>query len=110
MILISLTLAILTGLISVNNIRTKPYRKLEDKIVESMKKYYGQDTNLKKLPSNEKEVKITVDELIDFGLKIDMEIDKDKCTGYGIVKGMNLSHKYKSYIKCDKYTSKNYKN
>ena len=37
-------------------------------------------------------------------------IDKDKCNGYGIVKGENISHSYKAYIKCDKYTTKNYKN
>ena len=99
----------LTTLISVNNLRTKPYRELEDKIVDSMKKYYGQDTNLKKLPTAKNEVKITVDELIDFGIDINMNIKEDKCVGYGIVKGLDVSHKYNSYIKCEKYSTKNYK-
>ena len=109
-ILIAITLTLLTTLISINNIRTKPYRKLEDNIVEVMKKYYGQDTNLTKLPKNNDQVKITIQELKDFGLEINNVVNKDECEGYGIVTGLNLSHKYKAYIKCDKYTSKNYKN
>ena len=109
-ILFAITLAILTSLISINNIRTKPYRKLEDKVVESMKKYYGQDTNLKKLPKNNEETKININELKEFGLKINTSIKDDTCDGYGIVTGQNVSHSYKAYIKCDKYTTKNYKN
>lgn len=108
--LFAITLTILTALIAINNIRTKPYRKLEDKVVESMKKYYGQDTNLKKLPKNNEETKITINELKEFGLEINTSIKDDACDGYGIVTGQNVSHSYKAYIKCDKYTTKNYKN
>ena len=67
-VLFAITLTLLTTLIAINNIRTKPYRELEDNIVLSMKKYYGQDTNLKKLPKNNEETKITIDELKEFGL------------------------------------------
>lgn len=108
--LFAITLILLTTIIAINNVRTKPYRKLENKIVESMKKYYGQDTNLKKLPKNKEETKITINELKEFGLDIKTNINKDKCEGYGIVKGQNVSHSYKAYIKCEKYTTKNYKN
>lgn len=108
--LIAITLIFLTTLISINNIRTKPYRKLENEIVEAMKKYYGQDTNLKKLPQNEQKVKITIEELKDFGLDINTKINNDSCAGYGIVTGLSISYKYKSYIRCNDYTTKNYEN
>ena len=110
MILIAITLILLTALISINNIRTKPYRKYEKEVVTAMKKYYGQDTNLKKLPSDGEKVKITIDEIKDFGIEIKNTIENDECTGYGIVTGLNLSHKYKAYIKCNKYTTKSYEN
>ena len=108
--LIILILVLLTTLISVNNIRTKPYRNLENSIVEAMKKYYGQDTNLKKLPKKDQTVKITINELKHFGLEINTKIKEDNCTGYGVVTGLSVSHKYESFIKCNKYISKKYEN
>lgn len=109
-ILIAIILTILTTLISINNIRTKPYRKLESEIIESMEKYYGQDTNLKKLPQKDKKAKITINELKNFGININTNIKGDTCTGYGIVTGLAVSYKYESYIKCNNYTTKNYEN
>lgn len=109
-ILIAITLTVLTTLISINNIRTKPYRRLETEVVDAMKKYYGQDTNLKKLPQNEQKVKITIDELKDFGIDINTKVNDDNCTGYGLVTGLSISHKYESFIKCNDYTTKNYEN
>ena len=106
--LFAMTLILLTALIAGNNLRTKPYRELEDNIVLAMKKYYGQDINLTKLPKNNEKVKITIKELNDFGLDIKTEIREDKCDGYGIVTGLSLSHNYEVFIKCDKYTTKNY--
>ena len=107
-ILFAVTLTILTIIIAGNNLRKKPYRELEDNIVLAMKKYYGQDTNLTKLPKNNEKVKITIKELKDFGLDIDTKIKDDNCDGYGVVTGLNLSHDYDVFIKCDKYTTKNY--
>ena len=108
-VLFAITLTLLTILIAGNNLRTKPYRELEKNIVLAMKKYYGQDTNLKKLPKNKQEVKISIDELKEFGLDIDTKIKDDNCEGYGIVTELKVSHEYKSYIKCNKYITKNYK-
>ena len=110
LILFAITLTLLTLLIAGNNLRTKPYRELESNIVLAMKKYYGQDTNLKKLPKNNEKVKVTIDELKAFGIEIDTNIKEDDCEGYGIVSGLNISHEYKAFIKCEKYTTKNYKN
>ena len=99
------------GIIGINvAIKTKPYKALEDDIVESMKMYYGQDTNLKKLPTKGKIHKVTLKELKDFGLTINNTINEDFCDGYGIVTGETVSHNYKAYIKCNNYTTKNYKN
>lgn len=109
-VLFTITLIFLTALISINNIRTKPYRKLEKEVVKSMEKYFGQDTNLKKLPQKDAKVKITIDELKSFGLNINTKVKNDNCSGYGIVTGLSVSHKYNAYIKCSKYTTKNYEN
>lgn len=88
--------------------RTKPYKALESDIVESMKIYYGQDTNLKKLPSKGKTDKVTLEELKSFGIKINNKVNEDVCNGYGIVTGETVSHTYKAYIKCNDYITKNY--
>ena len=109
-ILIAITLTILTTLISINNIRTKPYRNLEKEVINAMEKYYGQDTNLKKLPQKDKKAKINIDELKEFGININTKIKNDTCTGYGIVTGLAVSHKYESFIKCNEYITKNYEN
>jgi len=88
--------------------RTKPYKTLEGDIVEAMKIYYGQDSNLKKLPKENRETKISIKELKDFGLKINTTINDDECTGFGIVRGKSLSYSYTAFIKCDKYTTDKY--
>lgn len=85
-----------------------PYKALENDIVEAMKTYYGQDTNLTKLPKNKQKVKITIGELESFGININNIIKDDECDGYGIVTGKNVSHEYKAYIKCKNYTTNNY--
>ena len=110
LVLFSITLTLLIILIAGNNLRTKPYRELENNVVLAMKKYYGQDTNLKKLPKNNEKVRITINEIKEFGIDIDSKIKDDICEGYGIVTGLKVSHKYQAFIKCKKYTTKNYEN
>lgn len=88
--------------------RQAPYKALENDIVEAMKTYYGQDTNLTKLPKNKQKVKITIGELESFGININNIIKDDECDGYGIVTGKTVSHDYKAYIKCKNYTTNNY--
>ncbi|MBE6157084.1 MAG: hypothetical protein E7161_05040 [Firmicutes bacterium] len=95
--------------INISN-HTKPYKALEGDIVDAMKVYYGQDTNLTKLPSNGKTHKVTIEDLITFGLTINNKINNDECSGYGIVTGKMGSHTYKAYIKCNEYATENYKN
>jgi len=85
--------------------RNKPYKELEADIIEAMKVYYGQDSNLKKLPEKNREVKISIEELNKFGIQINTKLDKDSCEGFGIVKGKNVSYTYHAFIKCKKYTT-----
>ena len=88
--------------------RTKPYTSLENTIVEAMKVYYGQDTNLKKLPQKNKIAKISIDELNNFGLNLNLEVNGEKCSGYGIVKAKSVAFTYKAFIKCDNYITRDY--
>ena len=88
--------------------RAKPYTSLENTIVEAMKVYYGQDTNLKKLPEKNKIAKISIEELKSFGLNLSLEVNDDKCEAYGIVKGRSLAFTYKAFIKCNNYITKDY--
>ena len=88
--------------------KNKPYKDYENDIVEAMKVYYGQDSNLTKLPKNKDIVKVTQKELEDFGLNINISKQNENCEGYGITKSKNMSFEYKAYIKCNDYTTKDY--
>ena len=88
--------------------RKAPYVALENDIVESMKIYYGQDSNLVKLPKKNKTAKVTIAELESYGLNINNIINKDTCDGYGIVTGKDVAFSYKAYIKCNDYKTKGY--
>ena len=85
------------------------YKALESDIVEAMKVYYGQDTNLAKLPKKKnKTSKVTIGELEAFGHNINNIVDGDTCTGYGIVTKKDIAFGYKAYIKCSNYETKGY--
>lgn len=108
-IILIILLVTTLGIIGINvSKRTKPYKALESDIVKAMKMYYGQDTNLKKLPTTNKTHKVTIGELESFGINVNNIINGDTCEGYGIVTGETVSHSYKAYIKCENYTTNNY--
>ena len=108
-IILIILLVTTLGIIGINvSKRTKPYKALESDIVEAMKMYYGQDTNLTKLPKTNKTHKVTIGELESFGINVNNIINGDTCEGYGIVTGEKVSHSYKAYIKCQNYTTSNY--
>lgn len=110
-IILIILLVTTLGIIGINvSKRTEPYKALESDIVDAMKTYYGQDTNLKKLPKANKTHKVTIGELEAFGINVNNIINGDTCDGYGIVTGKSVSYSYKAYIKCENYTTKNYKN
>ena len=106
LIVLLLTFLLIIG-INVSN-RTKPYTTLENNIEENMKVYYGHEENLKKLPQNNKISKISMDELNNFGIKTLVEVNGEKCEGYGIVKKKSIAFEYKAFIKCKNYTTSDY--
>ena len=105
--IIVLTILLTSIGIYVSN-KTKPYKALEADIVEAKKVYYGQDSNLKKLPDRDRVRKTSLKELEDFGLKIDTKINNDNCEGYGVVRGQSVSYTYKAFIKCKNYETDEY--
>ena len=108
-IIVIIVLIIALSIIGINiSKKTADYKALESDIVDAMKVYYGQDTNLKKLPKEKETVLIRIEELISFGIDIKTDINNDKCNGFGIVKSNGVSFNYKAYIKCNKYTTSNY--
>lgn len=88
--------------------KTKPYKALEADIVEAMKIYYGQDSNLKKLPDRNRTTKISIEKLEEFGLEINTKVNNDNCEAYGIVRGESVSYTYKAFIKCNDYETEEY--
>ena len=88
--------------------KNKEYVALENDLKEAAQMYYGQDSNLKKLPMQGNSVYVTLDELKEFGIKVNNKVNEDECTGYVKVTGEVISHKYKGYIKCKNYESKGY--
>lgn len=108
-IIVIMFLISVLSIIGINSSKKQaPYKALENDIVEAMKIYYGQDTNLNKLPKNKEKTKITIAELESFGLNINNIVKNDKCEGYGIVIGKSVSYNYKAYIKCNDYTTNKY--
>ena len=85
-----------------------PYKALENDMVEAAQTYYGQDTNLNKLPKNKGTSKVTIGELESFGINVNNIISGDTCDGFVIVKAKDVAFSYKAYIKCNEYKTKDY--
>ena len=81
-----------------------PYIKLERELKDKASHLIGEYPALLKDDN-----KITLEEFDNYNYDINMEVNHDKCDGYIIVnKNMGIL-KYKSYIKCNKYTTHGYK-
>ena len=81
-----------------------PYTLLEDKLVTATKKFYEQNYSY---PAKGSSIYITYDELKENEMIDELKKDDDTCTGLVKVT-MNNVVEYKAYIKCDKYTTKDY--
>ena len=107
--IIMLLLVFLLIVLGINISKKKaPYVALENDIIDAMKVYYGQDSNLVKLPKKNKTARVTIGELESYGLNINNIINGDNCDGYGIVTGKDVAFSYKAYIKCNDYKTKGY--
>ncbi len=80
------------------------YAKVEDKLKDSAEKY----VDYKFLyPKEGNETKVTSKELIENEFLDELKYEDDVCEGYVIVK-LDGAYKYKSYIKCKNYTTKDF--
>ncbi len=85
----------------------KNYKTLEDKFITETEKYTSNESYY---PTNGSNLKITKKELMEKGyLKDDLKLDGDTCDGYVVVR-LDGVVKYDAYIKCKKYTTKDYEN
>lgn len=106
-IILILIVAVLT-IIGINfNKPNKVYTDMEDYLVEAAKKYVEQSFLY---PQDNKELRITHNELKDSGFIEKLEVDNNQCIGYVIVKNNELVYEYKGYVSCSDYQTKNYSN
>lgn len=84
--------------------KTKPYFDLEDLIVSKVKSYYEQDHMY---PNKDDYVIINYSEIKDKTDIEELKVGDDTCDGYIKVENDGVI-KYKGYIKCEHYTSKDY--
>lgn len=80
------------------------YKKMEDRLVEVAKKYVDQKFLY---PDLNKSVKVTYQEMKRENFISDLKKEEEECDGYVIVSNDGV-HKYKGYVTCDKYTTKDY--
>lgn len=86
--------------------KSSDYKKLESELVNLAEKY----VEAKFLyPEGNESLKITLDELKEEGYLQELKKDEDTCDGYVILSHKDFAYDYKGYIKCSKYTTKDYK-
>lgn len=97
------TLLTLFGLTYKN--KTNEYKVLEKKLVEAEKKY----VDAKFLyPNDNKELKISAEELTRNGYMDTLELNGSTCEGYATIKKNGTVFEYNGYINCGEYKTKGY--
>ena len=81
-----------------------PYTELEEKLITTTKKYYESKYQY---PAAGESKYISLDELKENNLIESLKKDDDECNGFVKVTKNNVIE-YKSYIKCNNYTTKDY--
>ena len=105
--LLVLIVALLTTFGIIFNKKNKVYTDMEEDLVSATKKYVEKSFAY---PKDDKELRVNYNDLKESGLIDKLEIDNKECDGYTIVKKNELVYKYKGYVKCPEYKTKNYKN
>ena len=85
--------------------KVKKYEELEQKLETSVKQYVDQKFIY---PEEDKNIKITYQELKAENAIDNLTINDEECDGYGIVTHDGATFKYETYIKCKDYKTKNY--
>ncbi len=85
--------------------KTIEYRQLEEKLINISEKY----VEAKFLYPEEKQaLKITLEELKNEGYIDELKNGNENCDGYVILSHDGFVFNYKGFIKCSKYTTKDY--
>lgn len=85
--------------------KTIEYRQMEEKLTNIAEKY----VEAKFLyPDEGQSLKINLEELKNEGYIEELKKDDDNCDGYVILSHDGFVYHYKAYIKCPKYTTKDY--
>lgn len=84
--------------------KIKPYKDMENKLIETAKKYV--ELNFM-YPENGEIIVIKGEDLIKDKLIDDIIVSEKACEGYVTV-SYNGVYNYKGYIKCETYTTKGY--
>lgn len=85
--------------------KTSEYKKLEEELVNAAEKYV--ETKFL-YPEEKQTVKVTFDELKDNQILKELKKDDESCDGYVTLTYDGHVYKYKGYVKCPKYTTKDY--
>ncbi len=85
--------------------KTNVYKNLEEKLVAAEKKY----ADAKFLyPQNGETVKVTAQEMIEYGAMDSFEVEEDACEGYATIQKNGTVYDFKGYVSCNNYTTKGY--
>ncbi len=104
----TILVVLVTGLTAIGFVyknKTKKYEALENKLEESIKAYVDQKFIY---PEEGGNIKITYQELKSNDAIDKLNIDEEECDGYGIITYEKDVFKYKTYVKCNNYKTKNY--
>ncbi len=104
-LLLVLIFGLLTTFGIIFNKKNKLYTDMEKDLEEATKKYVERSFSY---PKDKEELKVTYTELKDSKLIEELKVEKEPCDGYVIVKKNDLVYKYKGYVKCPDYKTKNY--
>ncbi len=103
-VIVIIVIGLLTTLGFMLKSQNKDYVKLENKLLDSTKKYV--DTHFL-YPEGKDVLKVTSSELIKNEFLDELKFNNDTCTGYVNVYNDTV-YKYDVFIKCSNYTTKGY--
>ncbi len=104
-VIVIVVIGLLTTLGFMIKRQNKDYVALENKLLDSAKRYV--DTNFL-YPEGKNVLKVTSSELIKTKFLDELKVNNDTCTGYVNVHNETV-YKYEAFIKCSNYTTKGYR-
>lgn len=85
--------------------KNKVYSEKEQEMERVVAKYLGQ--YIEEYPSRGSK-KIIMDDIINKGYNIDMNVGNESCKGYVIVEKVSIAYEYDAFMKCDNYMTNGY--